>query len=395
MLNANANNANQTHAALLTAEATGAIATIELTGPCADQILQDIFKPEGSSDDLPAMHSVNVGHIISDFSSIDQVTTACIDINHYAIHCHGNPIITEKIMHLLKDRGAALCGEKKFHEIVLRDHDHNTIQIEAKLALMYAKTLYGAKAIHYQIHHGLSVLAKKWLSASKLETIQDQCHEILDDRKAIQPLIDGYRIVLSGPANSGKSTLFNCLLGKSRSIVTDISGTTRDFVSSPCQFGEFYAELIDTAGIDKGLTEAIDRIAQEKNRELIDRADLVLLVLDNSHADVHKQMFTYGNLSMPKIIRVINKSDLRNPSNTPANGTIGKDTLFCSAKTGAGIDILVRTILDRLCVPVELCRKPLALTPRQVSLIEAILDTHSLQAARQSITELLNGPFNV
>ncbi|GAI47024.1 unnamed protein product, partial [marine sediment metagenome] len=152
-------------------------------------------------------------------------------------------------------------------------------------------------------------------------------------------IIAGCTMVIAGPPNSGKSTLLNCICGKQKAIVTDIKGTTRDWVSAKCQIGSLSAELIDTAGLDEKLAATPENIlakkSQEKTARILEQADLVLLVLDNSQPidqlDGRLIEKITGKLVLSeaegKILTVLNKSDLPAKLNAAKLPQIFADTV--------------------------------------------------------------------
>ena len=89
------------------------------------------------------------------------------------------------------------------------------------------------------------------------------------------------RIGLIGNPNVGKSTILNMLLGENKAIVSDIAGTTRDIVEGQIRLGDISLNLLDTAGI-RDNTDYIETIGINKSKETLQKADLVLLVLDLS-----------------------------------------------------------------------------------------------------------------
>ena len=158
-------------------------------------------------------------------------------------------------MRLLSRQGVTpLDAEELLAKILSSRQGATAIEIEAKLAQLKAKTLAGAKIIASQIRGGLSEKVRRWLEnidAMSLDEIKSQAREILERSQTAKLIIYGARAVIAGPPNSGKSTLLNCFAGRQKAIVTDIKGTTRDWVSAQCRIGPLSVELIDTAGLDE------------------------------------------------------------------------------------------------------------------------------------------------
>ena len=234
-------------AAVMTGKGTGAIATIQLCGDSAVDILKQIFSSQTQKPVEFTTGNILLGIIKSGDKTIDQVTIGCESNNSYAINCHGNPLIVEEIMQLLRQYGVELLTAKQL--FCKTSANNNTIALEAKLMLPKVKTLEGTRIILNQIDSGLPASAKKWLQ-NPPENIAAEAQEIIDKSKIAKLIISGCSIVLAGPPNTGKSTLLNQLCGKQKVIVADIKGTTRDWVLANCQIGSLAIELIDTAGLD-------------------------------------------------------------------------------------------------------------------------------------------------
>ena len=97
----------------------------------------------------------------------------------------------------------------------------------------------------------------------------------------IQAFNRNLKVVIVGPPNAGKSSIFNCIVGKDRAIVDQNPGTTRDYVNQVIEIGNTYVELIDTAGIHQ-TDESIEKEGIKKSITLLKEADLVLIVFDGS-----------------------------------------------------------------------------------------------------------------
>jgi small GTP-binding protein len=347
--------------------------------------------------------------------TIDQVTIGCEGNNTFAINCHGNPLIVEEIMQLLRQYGVELLTAEQF---LCKTHsDNSTIAIETKLTLPKIRTLEGTRIVINQIDSGLSASAKNWLQ-NPPENIAAQAQEIIDKSKIAKLIISGCRIVLAGPPNTGKSTLLNQLCGRQKAIVADIKGTTRDWVSANCTIGRLAVELIDTAGLDEKIADStpstssglasspqaddIDKAAQQKATELINQADIVLLVLDNSEPANQIDKSITNILANKKILMVLNKSDLPFVAQAKTEAHRGlfetgnmPNAVSISAKFGSGIDYLCDEIVRLAGVENFDPNQPVCFTPRQEQLLAQLSKAESKEAALSLITELLSGPLNV
>lgn len=380
-------------AAIMTGKGTGAISTIELYGQNAADILRKIF----TGSDSFIVGKVYLGNIKDGDNLIDQVTIGCESKNHFAIHCHGNPLINSKITKLLNNRGVDILTDKQFKTKLHRYlYNLSAIAIEAKLAVTEAKTIEGTKLVLAQSTIGLQKTVKFWLDSFdslSLKQLQNDTTQILNNSKIAKLLIYGLKAVLAGPPNSGKSTLLNTLAGKEKVIVTDISGTTRDWVAAECLVGSLSVEFIDTAGLDERIVanNSCDRQSQLKAKQLLETADIVLVVVDGSQSQTDLNMF--ANIEADRIMLVLNKSDL--------GIKIKKDDLNfphiveISAQKNTGIDRLKEKIVNLSGTDPFDLTQPVCFTQRQEKLLTALLKTDSKEIARSIITELLNGQIVV
>jgi tRNA modification GTPase len=145
-----------------------------------------------------------------------------------------------------------------------------------------------------------------------------------------------FRVVLAGRPNAGKSALFNALTGAS-ALVSDIPGTTRDYLERRIDLGRVSVELVDTAGWQAG-TDEIEEQAQRLAREQAERADLILLCLPAGEPLRADERALLDRTAHPPVLAVTTKADLAEPI---------PDRLAVSVTTGQGLSELRRQILER------------------------------------------------
>lgn len=172
-------------------------------------------------------------------------------------------------------------------------------------------------------------------AAQPIDAIVSQLQRVLGDSDSARRVREGARVVLLGPPNAGKSSLFNALVGRDRVIVSPEPGTTRDVVEETIVIGGLPIVLLDAAGVGAAPAGAADAEGMRRAREAAAGADLVLSVYDGS-----KSWRPEGN-GLP----VATHADL------PQAAALVEGSICVSSITGLGIDQLIDTLAERLHAP--------------------------------------------
>ena len=246
-----------------------------------------------------------------------------------------------------------------------------------------------------QIKTGLSETLKQWqadIEKIGLDRIKTEAKEILRRSQTAKLIIFGCKTAITGPPNSGKSTLLNCLCGRQKAIVTNISGTTRDYITGQCQIGPLYLELIDTAGLDSKKTFGVlEKSSQQKSLRILEDADLVLVVLDNSQNSRKIDDILLEKIKNKKIITIFNKYDLPNRLNSNKLPQILAKKIKISAKFAKNIDEIAEKIQQITGSNDFDLNQPAVFTARQENLLGQLIEAKSKSDALSTIAELLNG----
>ncbi|MDB9825720.1 tRNA uridine-5-carboxymethylaminomethyl(34) synthesis GTPase MnmE [Candidatus Pelagibacter sp.] len=187
-------------------------------------------------------------------------------------------------------------------------------------------------------------LPKNILKNIKTETkeIHDKIQKILKDNKVGEKIREGFKIVILGPTNAGKSSLLNLLSNREVSIVSETAGTTRDIIEAHLNIDGYPVIISDTAGIRDSKNE-IEKKGIKLALNRAEEADLKLIVLDEKNHD-----FTsfFDNLVDDNCILIINKSDLIENKKVYNLGQL--EHIFISIKNNSKIDELILKIKDKL-----------------------------------------------
>lgn len=331
---------------VLTAEGRGAIAVIRVWGRDAVGVLDSVFRPaRGRPLGETPSGRLRLGR--AGIGVGDEVVAVRVeaDMPTVEIQCHGGAAAVAAVVGALEAAGAVRAGRDRGDPSPARD----PIRAQAMEDLAAAPTWRAAEILLDQADGALSRSIERLIAAARgggpHPPMLAELDAIAARGEVGTRLLDGWKVVIAGRPNVGKSRLFNAMAGFERSIVDPRPGATRDVVSLRTSFGGWPVELSDTAG-ERDSEDAIERLGIGRaRRERID-ADLVLLVLDRSQPlhDVDRRLI---EAEAPRIM-VANKCDLPPAWDTGPLEQMGLTIHAVSAETGAGLDGFVRDVGTRL-----------------------------------------------
>lgn len=298
------------------------------------------------------------------------------------ISCHGGVHVVQTVYNLLLNSGfrAAEKGEFTFRayingkadltkaeavrEIIDSKTDASQSRAAGRLAGNLYETIDGVKkhivdtlaAIEVEIEYpeDEETIADSF-DSTELKKAESILEELASSWKSEKIYQDGARVVLCGRTNAGKSSLFNALLKEDRAIVSDIEGTTRDFIESWIDFAGIPARLFDTAGL-RETSDVIEAVGVERTRDLSEEADLILYLVDSKSGlnDEDKafieEHISQGHSKIP-VILVWNKCDLaENAVIEQGRNDFDIPQVRISAKKGIGLGELSESVRSALSV---------------------------------------------
>ena len=233
---------------------------------------------------------------------------------------------------------AAVMGAARSLQGAFSDDIHQLVQALTQLRILVESTLdFPEEEIEF---------LENAHARQQLTDIQERLQRLLGAAKQGQILRDGIQLVLVGAPNVGKSSLLNCLAGEEVAIVTAVAGTTRDRVKQSITLDGVPIHIIDTAGLRK-TSDEVEAIGIERSWASIRTADLLLYIEAPDAQTADEALYAEVVAALPAgctSLRLLNKADLLGG----VNGAREPETLFISAKTGAGISELKNAILTRV-----------------------------------------------
>ena len=368
---------NQTVAAISTPQSAGGLGIVRISGPAAIDVADRIFVPTGVRPlrELPGYHAAH-GRISFAGKDVDECVALVFrapksytgeDVVEFS--CHGGLFVLQTVLRAVLESGAAPAGPGEFTKRAFLNGKLDLTEAEAVMTLIEAQGAQGARAALQLLDGSLSRKIKEicdslvglsaqlgaWVDYpddeiedlapdAMLQTLTEAeqgLRQLLDRFDAGCAVTQGVDTAIIGKPNVGKSALMNLLSGFSRSIVTEIAGTTRDVVEQTVRLGDLVLHLADTAGIH-ATNDAVERIGVELARRRSSRAGLLFAVFDASapldDADEEILALCGGK----NVIAVLNKSDLPQKADLSRIREVCPACATLCALTGDGLDELAR-----------------------------------------------------
>ncbi|MEF2229314.1 MAG: tRNA uridine-5-carboxymethylaminomethyl(34) synthesis GTPase MnmE, partial [Pseudodesulfovibrio sp.] len=363
--------AKDTIAAVATPPGEGGVGIVRVSGPQSRALALALFRAKNPAfaDFTPyRMHYGRLldreGRVLDDVLAVFMPGPNSFTGEDVAeLHCHGGRAVLAAVLAELTARGARLAERGEFTYRAFMNGRMDLTQAEAVAELIHAPT---KAAVHLAqvkrsgllgeriaaLRARLEGLRAKLVLAVDFPDDEVEClapEELIETCGSVAREIDtllaavdrtrawreGPLVVLAGRVNAGKSSLMNALLGRDRAIVTDQPGTTRDYLEEPLNLDGLTVRLADTAGI-RATEDSVEAAGLRMGRELMDRADLVLLLADGTEPLGTDTLDTADILDPGRALAVPTKADL--PGFDPANAApltaLGFEVVAVSAKTG-------------------------------------------------------------
>lgn len=382
---------NDTIAAIATGMGNAGIGIIRISGSAAVETAEKVFFPINKNKKVRTMKSYTAafGHIMDENQIIDEgillvmkapSTYTCEDVCE--LQCHGGTVVLKKVLDLVLKNGARAAEPGEFTKRAFLNGRIDLSQAESVMDLINAGNDFALQSSLSQLRGDLKdkivrMREKIIYNTAFIESaLDDPEHYSLDGypqrlRKIVDKMIDdvdkllksydngrilteGINTVIVGKPNAGKSTFLNTLLGEERAIVTDVAGTTRDTLEELININGIMLNVVDTAGI-RSTDDAVEKIGVEKALAFVDKADLVLYIIDGSVELDDNDYKIISHIKEKKVICLINKTDKENIVDKMwIRRNIHGDVLEISAKNKTGIEKFHDT-LNTMFFSGELC----------------------------------------
>lgn len=389
---------NNTICAIATAPG-GAIGIIRISGPKAISIADRIFRPVGSTLSLSERkaYTLAFGNIVNANNDVvDEVLVSIFRAPHsytgensVEISCHGSAYVLQQVMLLLTENGCSPAGPGEFTQRAFLNGKMDLSQAEAvadlisstnkathDMAMSQLKGHFSNELADLRAHLlKLTSLLEleldfsdheelEFADRSELYTLANDIHKrllsLVHSFEVGNALKNGIPVAIVGNTNVGKSTLLNHLLHEEKAIVSDVHGTTRDFIEDTTIINGIQFRFVDTAGI-RDTDDVVENIGIERTYQKMQEAKIVLWLIDKQPSDSEIEDIK-TRVAGKKLIIVRNKMDLTNSSlnnSSSAQPTIqnsnfniqNSSSVDISAKYGTNISKLEQLIVEAANIP--------------------------------------------
>ncbi len=420
-------------AAIATAVGESAIAIVRISGAGALHIADRVFRKSGDKNfsfSTAESHTAHYGFVVDKRGDvIDEVMAIVYKSprsftmeDSVEFNCHGGVIVTQTVLETLLDAGCRLAEAGEFTRRAFLNGRIDLAQAEAIGEMIHAKTraAYRAALSHMKgdLSKQLSALREDLLNAcsmleleldfgeedvlfqsrdelvAKMSELKVQLTRLASSFTLGKFVQEGVRTAIVGKPNAGKSTLLNALLGKDRAIVSDVAGTTRDYIEESFVSDGVLFKLIDTAGL-RATADDIEGEGIRRSYEKIEEADLILYLIDASipadPSEIKAVEAMKERSGDAKFLLVLNKSDKQAENAEHRIETVEQVTI--SALTRDGISELKQKMTSLALGAEKLAEGSVMLT--NLRHYEAIrnalqsLENAEVQVAHQAPTELI------
>ena len=370
-----------TIAAIVTAMSNSGIGIVRISGDEALEVADRIFRPKKGSRKVSDMetHTIHYGYVVDGEEVVDEVmllimkaprSYTCEDT--IEIDCHGGVLVMKKILETVLKYGARPAEPGEFtkraflngridlsqaESVIDVINAQNELALKSSVSQLQGAVLEKIKDIRAVVLHEIAFIESalddpEHVSLDgypeQLRGIMSDAHskvkKLLDSSDNGKMLKEGINTAIVGKPNAGKSSLLNILVGEERAIVTEIAGTTRDILQEQIQIGGIGLNVIDTAGI-RDTEDIVEKIGVNKSREYIEKADLIIYVVDSSTELDENDQEIIEAIQDKKAIVLLNKSDLDAKTDAAIlQERLDKPILSISAKNNTGIHELEKLI---------------------------------------------------
>jgi tRNA modification GTPase len=350
---------------------TGAISIVRISGPEAFRITDSVVRLASGTVSDAAGYTLHYGEV----PGLDQVLVSVFRAPHsytgensVEVSTHASAYIVQELVRLLLEAGARFAEPGEFTRRAFLNGKMDLTQAEAVADVIASGNAAAHRVAMNQLKGGfskeLASLRSELLEMASLLELEldfsEEDVEFADRGKLLRLLEDGRAhidrlaasfhqgnmvkngvpVAIVGPANAGKSTLLNALVGEERAIVTDIPGTTRDTLEETITLGGILYRFIDTAGI-RASQDTVEKLGIERSLQKISQAEIVLLMLDASQSEdiLREQLQEVLAHVCSKVIVLLNKCDL-----VDAGACNKKVNVVNSCVTSAGFQSVVITL---------------------------------------------------